>query len=84
VICLKRQEAIELLKEIVAACERVDYTNITLKPPSDEAAEKSVGYELHIKDHFNEEDWKCMNDITQKRGLSMKKRVNQVVIYKPR
>ncbi len=41
-ICLKRQEAIELLKEIVATCKTVSYTSITLKPPSEEATADAI------------------------------------------
>ena len=81
---LKRQEAMQLLKEVVAATESVDYTHISLKPPSENTQTKSEGYELHIKNQFDEADWISLKNIIQKRGLSMKEYDGYIVIYKPR
>ena len=80
---LKREEAIAVLKEIVAACKKVDYTHIILKPPSAKTNMKSEGFELHIKDHFNQSDYECLTAIIQKRNLNMKKYDGSIVVYKP-
>ena len=79
---MKRQEAVALLKEIVEACKTISLQHISLKASSQEATVESEGFELHIKDHFNEEDWKCLETIIKKRNLSMKKHRDFIVIYK--
>lgn len=81
---LKREEAIAVLKEIVEACKKVDYANIILKPPGVENNMKSEGFELHIKDHFNQSDYECLTAIIQKRNLNMKKYDGYIVVYKPK
>ena len=80
---LKREEAIALLKAIVEACKKADYTNIILKPPGAENNMKSEGFELHIKGHFNQSDYECLTAIIQKRNLNMKKYDGSIVVYKP-
>ena len=81
---MKREEAIAVLKEIVEASKKVDYTHISLKPPRDKTNLKSEGFELHIKDHFDQSDYECLTAIIQKHTLSMKKYDGSIVIYKPR
>jgi hypothetical protein len=76
---VKREEAIAVLKEIVETCNKVDYKHIALN-----AIEESEGYELHIKNHFDEADFERLKDVLQKRNLSMKKHKDYVVIYKPK
>jgi hypothetical protein len=76
---MKREEAIAVLKEIAEACNTVGYTHISLK-----AIEESEGYELQIKDHFDEKDLERLNDILQKHNLSMKKHNHYIVVYKPK
>jgi hypothetical protein len=44
---------------------------------------KSEGFELHIKDHFNQLDYECLTAIIQKRNLNMKKYDGSIVVYKP-
>ena len=67
---MKREEAVALLKEIVGACRTVYLNHISLKTPREKAAVESGGFELHIRDHLDEEDWKCLKDIIQKRSHS--------------
>ena len=64
---MNRQEAVAVLQEIVDVCKRIGVKQITLK-----AVTESVGYELHIKDHFNEQDTKCIEDILKKHKLLLK------------
>ena len=81
---LKRQGAIELLKEIVEATKSVNYKHISLKPPSGNTQTKSESYELHIKNHLNEADWKSLKNIAQKHSLSIKEYNGYFIIYKPK
>ena len=83
VLSMKRQEAVELLKEIVAGCKSISPNHISLKSPSDEDT-ISEGYELHIKNHFDKADLKCLSDILHKRSLTMKNHDGFVAIYKER
>ena len=78
---MKREEAIELLKEIVAACKDIDYKHISLKAPSEKANVDSEGFELHVKNNFSEANWKCLKGIVQQRGLSVKDYDGWVIIY---
>jgi hypothetical protein len=78
---MKREEAIELLKEIVAACKNIDYKLISLESPSEKANADSEGFELHVKNHFNEADWKRLKSIVQTRGLSVKEYDGWLIIY---
>jgi hypothetical protein len=78
---MKREEAIELLKEIVAACKNIDYKRISLESPSEKANADSEGFELHVKNHFNEADWKRLKSIVQTRGLSVKEYDGWIIIY---
>ena len=73
---MKQEEAIAVLKEIVEACSTVGVSHISLKPVTE-----TEGYELHIKDHFDEKDSECLKAIIQKRNLSMKKYDGFVIIY---
>ena len=76
---MKREEAIAVLKEVVEACKTAGYSHISLK-----AVEESEGFKLHIKDHFDEKDFKRIADIIQKRNLNMKKYDGSIVIYAPK
>lgn len=76
---LKREEAIAVLKEIAKACKTVGIEHISLKPVTE-----SEGYELHIKDHFEEKDCERLQDILQNHNLSMKKHNGYVIIYTPK
>ncbi len=72
---LKREEAIAILKEIAEACNTVSIEHISLKPVTE-----SEGYELHIKDHFEEKDCERLQDILQNHNLNMKKHNGYLVI----
>jgi hypothetical protein len=80
---MRRQEAVELLREIVASCHSIHPNHISLKTPSDKDT-VSEGYELHIKDHFDETDLKCLKGILRKRSLRMKTYDGFLAIYKQR
>ncbi len=81
---MKREEAIQLLKEIVTACETVDYRRISLKSPGEKTNPDSEGFELNLKNHFSEAEWKRLKGIVQAHGLSLKENGDCVTIYTPR
>ena len=81
---MKREEAIILLKEIVAACKDIDFKHISLKPPNEKANADSEGFELHVKNHINEADWKFLKSIVQAHGLNLKEYDGWVIIYTER
>ncbi len=81
---MKREEAIQLLKEIVAACETVDYKRISLESPSEKTNPDSEGFKLRFKDHFSEAEWKLLRGIVQAHGLSVNEYDDCVIIYTPR
>jgi hypothetical protein len=78
---MKREEAIGLLKEIVAAFKNIDFKHISLISSSENANADSEGFELHLKNHFSKADWKCLKDIVQAHGLSVKEYDGWVIIY---
>jgi hypothetical protein len=63
-----RKTAMAVLKEIVESCDTVGINHISLKPVTE-----PEGFELHIKDHFDEKGSKCVEAIIQKHNLSTKK-----------
>ena len=81
---MKREEAIELLKEIVKTCKNIDFKHISLKPPSENANSDSEGFELHVKNQINEANWKCLKSIVQAHGLNLKEYDGWVIIYTER
>jgi predicted translin family RNA/ssDNA-binding protein len=81
---MKREEAIELLREIVKTCKNIDFKHISLKPPSEKANADSEGFELHVKNQLNEADWKCLKGIVQTRGLSVKEHDGWIIIHTAR
>jgi len=75
----ERKIAIAVLKEIVEICNTVGINHISMKPVTE-----PEGFELHIKDHFDEKDSKCVEAIIQKHNLSAKKYEGFIIIYTPR
>ena len=75
----KRKVAIAVLKEIVELCSRADVTYISLKPVTE-----SEGFEIHIRDHFDEKECERLQNLLQKHNLDMKKHDGDIVIYTPK
>ena len=76
---MKRKVAIAVLKELVDICTRVGVTYISLMPVTE-----SEGFELHIENHFDEEDCERLKDILQKHNLGLRRYDGNVVIYTPK
>lgn len=75
---LHRQEAVDVVKEIEASCKFLNPREIFL-----EQSDKADHYEIHVKDHIDDEIWECLKGIAKKSDLEMKLTDHMLVIYKP-
>jgi hypothetical protein len=64
---VKRQEAVEVLKEILKSCNLINFSYVSLHP-----LKEADEYELHIKNHVPESCQNLLNDIIEKDGLAMR------------
>ena len=64
---MKRQEAVEVLKEILKSCNLINPSYVSLHPLT-----QADDYELHIKNQIDDSHWNILNDIVQKHGLAMR------------
>ena len=79
---MRRDEAVNLLKELSDKCVCLAPYAIMLMPPdSDDVLAK--GYQLHIKADLNHEDLSCMIPHVEKQGLKLKQDKDLLIIYKP-
>ena len=76
---VKRQEAVELLNELLAYCKELNPRFISLKP-----SRQADDFELHIKDHVADADCKNLRRIVQEHGLAIKESPDYLVIYTPK
>jgi hypothetical protein len=76
-IAVKRQEAVEVLKEILKSCNLINPSYVSLHPL------KQDDYELHIKNQIASSHWNTLNEIVQKHGLAMKEYDGFLLIYTP-
>jgi hypothetical protein len=76
---VKRQEAVELLNELLAYCKQLNPRLISLHP-----SKQADDFEIHIKDHVADADCENLKRIVQKRGLSIKEHNDFWVIYTPK
>ncbi len=78
---MKRNEAINVLKEISALCHALDTYHIMLMPPNADDVH-SKGNQLHIKANLDEKTRNCIKPILEKYGLTMVQEENLLVIYR--
>ena len=83
VFCLKREEAILVLKELFEKCTLLDGRYLALMPPN--ATElMSKGYQILIKTPLDEETRDCMQEVLMKNHLTIKiTEADTFVIYRP-
>jgi hypothetical protein len=79
---MRRDEAVNLLKELSDKCVCLTPYAIMLMPP-DANDVLSQGYQLHIKANLHPEDLSCMKPHVEKQGLKLKKEKDLLAIYKP-
>ncbi len=76
---VKRQEAVELLNELLAYCKELNPRLISLKP-----SRQPDDFEIHIKDHVADADRENLKSIVQKHGLAIKENTDYLIIYTPK
>ena len=83
VFCLKREEAILVLKELFEKCTLLDGRYLALMPPHATTL-MSKGYQILIKTPLDEETRNCMQDVLMKNHLTIKiTEPDTFVIYRP-
>jgi hypothetical protein len=73
---LKRQEAVELLNELLAYCKQLNPRFISLHP-----SKQADNFELHIKDPIGDACYAHLKIIVQNRGLAIKEQNEFLIIY---
>ena len=74
---MKREEAVDVVKAIGAACKLLNPKKINLESAL-------VGhYEIHIESSVDDATWLCLKDIAKRHGLGIKLTNNMLIIYKP-
>jgi hypothetical protein len=77
-IQVKRQEAVEVLREILRSCNLLNPSYVSLHPLQQEDE-----YELQIKNQIADSHWNTLKDIVQKHGLAMQEYDGFLIIYTP-
>ena len=77
---MNKQEAVDLLNEIMSSCMLPRY--IALESSNPQAEVELQNYSLRIRNHFDAKTWDCLKEIVRKRKLSMKETGDYVVIYR--
>jgi hypothetical protein len=83
VFLMKREEAIEVLKNLFEICTTLDGRWLSLMPPN-AGSKLSQGYQIIIKTPLDELTRNCMQDVLVKYHLTIKiTETDTFVIYKP-
>jgi hypothetical protein len=81
---MNRDEAVNLLKEILDTCVDLKQNGVALMPPNaDDVLSKD--YQIHIMGDVSKVDLSCLNQIVEKSRLSLKMFQEKMllVIYRP-
>jgi hypothetical protein len=74
---VRREEAIDVMKEIGSSCKLLNPREIDLEGSS------LVGhYKIRIKSSVDDENWQCLKAIAKKYGLGIKINDETLIIYK--
>ena len=79
-----RNEAVDLLKEILDKCINITQYGIAIMPPnSDDVLSKN--YQIHVMGNVNKLDTSCLESIVKKSCLQLKliQEKKLLVIYRP-
>lgn len=74
---MRKQEAIDIIKEIGSSCKLLNPTEIDL-----ERANATGHYEFHIKSSVDEGSWRCLKAIAKKYSLGIKLADKTLIIYR--
>jgi hypothetical protein len=75
---MKRQKAVDVMKEIGVSCRFLNPTAITLEPTKNEGH-----FEVHVKGHVDDESWECLKKLAKKYDLGIRLTDHTLVIYAP-
>jgi hypothetical protein len=77
---LGKQEAVDLLNEIVKRCVLPKF--IALEASNPKAPSEKQNYVLRIGKSFDAETWSCLKGIVKEKNLNMKEIGDYVIIYR--
>jgi len=78
-----RNEAAEILKEVLISCRVLEGRNVKLMPP-DAASVLSKGCQIHVEKVNDGVTQSCISRIARKHQLSVHEDGDYLVIYKPK
>ncbi len=81
-VFVDRQEAADLLKELLGTFCSLEGKPFALMPPNSDSV-LSKGYQIHIKKTLDESTLLSVRRIVLDRGLAISEENNLTVIYKP-
>ncbi len=76
-ICLLRQEAVDIMKEIGASCRFLNPSQITL-----EQSESAGHYVIHVRDHVDDASWECLKALAKRLGLDIRLTDHLLIIHR--
>lgn len=81
---MKREEAVNVLKEIIEKCRMCDGNWLALMPPNSHNL-LSKGYQIHLKFPVSKTAIACVSAILEKYKLAMLNKEGQelIIIYRP-
>ncbi len=75
---MKRDLAVEVIKEIGVSCKFLNPTEIVLQETND-----AEHFEIHVKGHVDDESWECLKKLAQKHDLGIRLTDHMLVICAP-
>jgi hypothetical protein len=75
---MKRESAVEVIKEIGDSCKFLNPSAIRLEEISE-----AGHFEIHIECQIDDETWECLKELAKKHGLGVRLTDHILVIYVP-
>lgn len=80
-VFMERNEAVEIIEELVEGCVEIDGQYLALMPPNP-LSKLSVGYQVHVKANLSGSERKCFEDLLNEHNLVWHETDGETVIYK--
>jgi hypothetical protein len=78
---MERNEAVEIIEELVENCTDIEGQYLALMPP-DPSNNLSAGYQVHVKMSLSGSKRKCFEDLLNQHNLVWHETEGETVIYK--
>ncbi len=78
---VQRDEAVEILEEIIESCTDIDGQYLAIKHP-DPSSKLSVGYQVYVKANLSGAQRKCFEDLLNQHGLAWHETEGETIIYR--